>query len=142
MNVKIKKLHPDAVIPTYATIGSACFDLCATHDGVINRFELVSVGTGLAFEVPHGHVMNVFIRSGLAFKSRIRLCNAVGKIDADFRGEVMIGLVSDNDLPFHFKAGDRIAQAEIVPVKQVEFEEIDELTPTDRGAGGFGSTGR
>lgn len=142
MNLKIKKLHHDAVIPEYQTTGAACFDLCATHDGVIHRFEVVPVLTGLAFEIPHGHVMNVYVRSGLAFKHKISLINGVGKIDSDFRGEVKVGLINFGDMPFNFKKGDRMAQAEIVPIKLVDFSLVDELTPTTRGTGGFGSTGK
>lgn len=148
--VKIKKLHPDAIIPTYGTDGAACFDLYALQvDGlsiignVINDDSPVICRTGLSFEIPHGYAMMIYSRSGHGFKQDIRLANCVGVIDSDYRGEVMVKLTCDlyKELPDVIKPGDRVAQAMIVPVDRVEFETVDELSGTDRGAGGFGSTG-
>lgn len=149
MKVRIKKLHPAATIPTYGTAGAACFDIYALdvngyeHLGRhVDEYEPVLCRTGLAFEVPAGHVLKVYSRSGHGFKSDTRLANCVGVIDSDYRGELMVKLTYDGaeDGPF-IKPGDRIAQAMIIPVEQVQFELADELSDTDRGTGGFGSTG-
>lgn len=140
MEIKIKKLHPDAITPTYGTEGAACFDLYALKSDM--RFERQIVSTGLAFEVPHGHVMMVYSRSGMGIKEGTRLSNCVGVIDSDYRGEVMVALHNDRSMHIAVKAGDRIAQAMVIPVQQVKFEVVDELSSTARGAGGFGSTGR
>lgn len=141
MKVKIQKLSRYAIMPTYATPGAACFDLHAIESVMIRSKEQGIVSTGLAFEVPEGYVMLVYARSGLAFKNRVSLGNAVGVIDADYRGEVKIALRNDG-VGFHeVLPGDRIAQAMIVPVKAITFVEA-ELSSTDRGVGGFGSTGK
>lgn len=146
MQVKIKKLHPDAIIPTYATDGSGCFDmhalsLRATY--LIHQYSPEVITTGLAFEIPQDHVMLVFSRSGHGFNHGVRLANCVGVIDSDYRGEVKVKLTADTpDCGLHIKHGDRIAQAMIIPVQQVIFEVVDELSSTERGAGGFGSTGK
>ena len=154
MKLKIKKLHPAAIIPTYGTPGAGCFDLyAATVEGM--RFmgrnvwstSPVTCDTGLAFDVPDGHVMLIFSRSGHGFKDDVRLANCTGVIDSDYRGPVQVKLTCDKEddevsVPFHVKPGDRIAQAMIIPVPTVEFVLVDELGATARGAGGFGSTGR
>ncbi len=135
MKVKLRKLHPNAVIPTYATDGSGAFDLTATSkQGQV-------YGTGLAIEVPKGHVLYVYGRSGLAFKEDIRLSNAVGIVDSDYRGEIMVKLQSDTGSPYP-SAGDRIAQGIILKVPHIEFEEVEELSDTQRGVNGFGSSGK
>ena len=143
MKVKVKKLHPNAVIPKYATDGAACFDL-QTVERVPGLFAGSGTvfRTGLSFEVPAGYVMMVYSRSGHAFKNGIRLANCVGVIDSDYRGEVMVKLHHDGDGLVSFEAGDRIAQAMIIPVNKVELEEADDLSETERGEGGFGSTGK
>ncbi len=138
MEVRIKKLHPDAAIPTYGTDGAACFDLYADQDGYAGS----TVGTGISFEVPAGYVMIVFSRSGHGFNHSTRLANCVGVIDSDYRGEVKVKLVRDDGLDFIVKRGDRIAQAMIVPYPRVEFTVVDELNETQRGINGFGSTGK
>ena len=147
--IKIKKLHPDAIIPQYATAGAAAFDLHAVHDGPPDDLVEVTVGmpitfpTGLAFAIPPGFVMLIFSRSGHGFGHDTRLANCVGVVDSDYRGEVMVRLAKDIGLPRRMRVrnGDRIAQAMIVPIPTVEFEVVDELSPTVRGTGGFGSTG-
>lgn len=145
MKVKIKKIRPEAKVPVYGSKGAACFDLyaasilIATDDG---REHNVVYGTGLQFEVPEGHVMMVYSRSGHGFKHGITLANSTGVIDADYRGEVQIKLRKLGSDNTGFPAvGERIAQAMIIPVEQVSFEEADELSNTERGEGGFGSTG-
>lgn len=147
MQVKIKKLHPDAVVPKYATPGAACFDLVALDDGAPHPKDPYAAiyRTGLAFEVPPGWVMEVHSRSGHGFIEAIRLSNCTGEIDSDYRGEVMVTLRWDGDLELRSPAprkGDRIAQAKLVRAEQCELVEVDELTYTERGTGGFGSTGR
>lgn len=141
INVKIKKLHPDAIMPTYGSDGAACFDLYSLTDGHVGMVP-VMCDTGLAFEVPEGHVMLVFSRSGHGFKDGVRLINCVGVIDHDYRGEVKVKLHKDtHGNGLDIKKGDRIAQAMIIPYPKVGFVWADELSYTDRGAGGFGSTG-
>ncbi len=142
MQVSIKRLDPDAEIPVYATLGAACFDLAAIEGGVVSPGVATSFRTGLAFEIPDDHVMLVFSRSGHGFKNGIRLANGTGIIDSDYRGEVMVKLTGDaGGQTLKVLPGDRIAQAMIVPVPSVRFVEY-ELSPTERGAGGFGSTGK
>lgn len=142
MNIKVKKLSTQAQLPVYATAGSACFDIVTVSDSV----DIVPGGsavlkTDLAFEISSGHVMMVYSRSGHGFKDGIRLANGTGIIDSDYRGELMIKLHNDGNRVFSINRGDRIAQAMIVPVAQVTFDTVDELGATDRGTGGFGSTG-
>lgn len=139
--LRVQRLHPDAILPTYATDGAACFDLHALHGDVVGDGLPVVFRTGLSFEIPPGYAMKVYSRSGHGFKHGVRLANCTGIIDSDYRGEVMVKLVSDNGGFMHVNAGDRIAQAMLVPVPAVELVEVDELTTTQRGAGGFGSTG-
>lgn len=146
MQVKIKKLHPEAIIPTYATPGAACFDLHALSLSAtyhVGQYAPDVIATGLAFEVPKDHVMLVFSRSGHGFNYNVRLANCVGVIDSDYRGEVKVKLTVDvPDCSLHIKHGDRIAQAMILPIQQAVFEVVDELSSTERGAGGFGSSGK
>jgi len=146
MQLKIKKLHTDAITPQYATPGSACFDLHAIDcdlQTLVCGDSHVTFRTGLAFEIPPGQVMLVFSRSGHGFKNAVRLANATAVIDSDFRGEVMVRLACDSmqSSVLRINPGDRIAQAMLVPVDQVEFLEVLELSQTQRGTGGFGSTG-
>jgi len=153
MKLRILKLHPNAQVPVYATEGAACFDLhAATVDGAqyigssCEHGNPIECGTGLAFEIPEGHVMLIFSRSGHGFNFDTRLANCVGVIDSDYRGEVKVKLTRDPRDEFvptlRFQHGDRIAQALILPVPRVEFEVAEQLTITQRGAGGFGSTGQ
>jgi dUTP pyrophosphatase len=144
MQIKVKPLYPDAILPRHATPGAACFDLHALLN--IERDDLLPgdsmvISTGLAFEVPAGHVMLVYSRSGHGFKHGVRLANGTGVIDSDYRGEVKVCLTNDGTTPLEITNGDRIAQAMVIPVPAVELVQADELTDTQRGAGGFGSTG-
>jgi dUTP pyrophosphatase len=144
VNVKVKLLNSEAKLPKRATEGAACFDLQASEDvkWIFNGVWVATVKTGLAFSIPKGYRMDIYVRSGLAFKNNISLMNGVGKIDSDYRGEVMVKLVYfGRTPPIEIKKGDRIAQAEINKVLDVEFETVDELDDTNRGEGGFGSTG-
>ncbi|MBS4017509.1 MAG: dUTP diphosphatase [Dechloromonas sp.] len=150
MQVNVKRIHPDAKLPTYATDGSGCFDLYAHrleggygHLRVFDGVPLVC-STGLAFEVPDGHVMLVFSRSGHGFNYSVRLANCVGVIDSDYRGEVKVKLTCDENNErddLLVSRGDRIAQALILPVERVEFVDVPVLSDTGRGTGEFGSSG-
>lgn len=139
MNINIKKGHPDAVIPQYATEGAACFDFVAVDEGLINPTFIAA--TGLYFEIPKEHVMLIFSRSGMGFKDDVRLSNCVGVIDSDYRGEVKVKLKADGDRKYCAK-GDRIAQGIVIKYEQVVFSEENQLSDTDRGVGGYGSTGK
>ncbi len=148
MKVNINKLHPRAITPTYATDGSACFDLYALMhndkicEPVAHNYPVI-FRTGIAFEIPAGWVMRIYSRSGHGFIRDTRLANCVGIIDSDYRGEVKVKLTNDSiDGLMAISHGDRIAQAEITPMYRAEFIEVDGLSETDRGTGGFGSTGK
>lgn len=144
MNIKIKKINPNANIPTYGSKGAACFDFYACIDKpvTIDPKGSVNIPTGLQFEIPEGYVMMMYSRSGHGFKNGIRFVNGTGVIDSDYRGEVRIGLFNDGITPYIIKPNERIAQAMVIPVSQVEFIEVETLSDTERGTGGFGSTGK
>lgn len=150
MFLKTQKTHPDAVLPVYGSGGAGCFDLIAVEvnggkDAVnVLSGALVLCNIGLAFEIPVGHVMLIFSRSGHGFKNAVRLSNCVGVIDSDYRGTVLVKLTMDASAeyrPMQIKPGDRVAQAMIVPSPYVHFELAEQLGETERGDGGFGSTG-
>lgn len=139
--LKFKRLHPTAETPTYATDGAACFDLTAIARTI--KGNTATYSTGLAFEIPQGHVMLVYSRSGHGFKSDIRLANAVGVVDSDYTGEIMVKLTYDgDDKPDWPWIGDRVAQAMLIKLPVVDLEETCTLHDTARGPKGFGSTGR
>jgi len=154
MEVKIKKSHPNAIIPKYESAGAAGMDLTATSKEYDNHGNAV-YGTGLAFEIPEGYVGYIFPRSSNA-KKDLLLSNSVGVIDSDYRGEVifkfkpsiyysMDGTPEFTEVPLHhlnnYEISDRIGQIIIMPYPKIEFVEVDELDKTERGNGGFGSTG-
>lgn len=142
MQIKVAKCRPEAKLPTYATPAAFCFDLYAAEEGAVDGNP---ISTGLKFEIPEGYGMLIFSRSGHGFKRNIQLANCVGVIDSDYRGEVMVKLVCNDRrvrTPFEIiRAGERIAQAAIVPRIVASFLECETLTETDRGENGFGSTG-
>lgn len=140
INIKVKKVNKDATLPTYATPGSACFDLYSTNYGLVPRNGSYVFNTGLAFEIPKGFGMFIFSRSGDGFKHGVRLANCVGVIDADYRGEVKVKLRADEEIKIVTK-GERMAQACVLPIPFVMFEEVEELEDSERGEGGFGSSG-
>ena len=142
MVLKVKKLQDNAVIPQYQTKEAAGFDLHAIEDVVIKPGERKLIGTGLAFEIEFGYEVQIRPRSGLAFKHGITVLNSPGTIDSDYRGEIKVLLINHGNEPYEIKKGERIAQAVIAPVIQAEIIEVDELSDTQRGAGGFGSTGK
>ena len=143
--VKVKKLHPDAVVPKYAKDGDAGMDLVATNIISNTTFD-VTYGTGIAMEIPKGYVGLVFPRSSIR-KTDLSLTNCVGVIDSGYRGEIQATfkkIFGKNDVrldELDYNVGDRIAQIMIIPYPSVTFVEVDELSQTDRGEGGFGSTG-
>jgi len=144
MNIKIKKLVEDAIIPKYQTVGSAGFDFHTVEDVTVFPKETKLVSTGLAFEIPEGYELQVRPRSGMSLKTKIRISNSPGTIDSDYRG--LVSIIVDNisfhgSLPYEIKKGDRIAQGVICKVNQAVFIE-DELSETERGEGGFGSTNK
>ena len=148
IKVKIKKLHPDAIIPKYQTEGSAGFDLHSIEDidFMFRKFSTTGqkVRTGLAFEIPEGYELQIRPRSGLSVNSNIRISNSPGTIDSDYVNEVciIVDLILNNTVLTDTKInkGDRIAQAVLCPVFRAEFEEVETLKETTRN-GGFGSTG-
>ena len=142
MILKIKKLNEEAVIPAYQSELAAGFDLHSVEDYVLKTKERKLIKTGLAFEIESGYEVQIRPRSGLAFKHGITVLNSPGTIDADYRGEIMVLLINLGDEDFEIKKGDRIAQAVIAPVVQATFIEVDKLSETKRGSGGFGSTGK
>ena len=163
LKVKIKKLNEDAVIPTYSQDGDAGMDLVATSKSFDTDGNVV-YGTGLAFEIPKGYVGLIFPRSSNA-KQQLLLSNSVGVIDSGYRGEVMLKFKSSassfslktlfklifnqdakttliNNQKISYNVGERIGQIIILPYPQIEFEEAEELSETERGKGGYGSTGK
>ena len=146
LSVGIVLEHPDAEAPEYATEGVACFDLramVAQEEVVVDRNRPHIFDTGIKFEVPEGHAMLIFSRSGHGFKNDTRLANCVGILDSDFRGTAKVKLRADanNAQPLIVRHKDRIAQAMVIPVDRVSFFLKKELSETERGEGGYGSTG-
>ena len=148
MEIKIKKLYEDSVIPTRGSYYAAGYDLyahipCKEEDTgiVIKPHETVLVGTGVAIQPPKDCFGAVFARSGLASKQGLRPANCVGVCDYDYTGEYMIALHNDSNEERFVKDGERIGQVVFIPYMNVNFVEVDELEATERGDGGFGSTG-
>ena len=140
MKVKIKKTHPNGKIPTYATDGSGAFDFYSAEDVMVGETKVQAINLGVAMEIPEGHVMLLFPRSSIGKNTWLRMANSVGVIDSDYRGTIH-ALYEDRCWGHTVFVGDRIAQGIIVPIPKVEFEEVEELSITERGEGGFGSTG-
>jgi len=144
MTLKIKKMRPGAKLPKRATSGSAGYDLsaCIEQPLTIKAGGRALIPTGIATSLPEDTVGLVFGRSGLGIKHGLTPSNAVGVIDSDYRGEISVGLSNHSDVDYTIEPGERIAQLVIVPVLTPEIEETDELSETERSAGGFGSTGK
>lgn len=145
MTLKIKKLDPRAQLPARGTPGSAGMDLRALLDQPVTvpAGGRISVPTGIAIGLPSPETVGlVFARSGLAVKHGLCLSNGVGVIDSDYTGEIRVGLVNLSDTPYELQPGERIAQLVVMPVHLPELMEVEDLEETQRGAGGFGSTGR
>lgn len=166
MDIKIKKLSESAILPTKAHTTDACFDIYANlvgytcYDWILNESsghvdlveikdaiqikpgEAVTVETGFSTEIPEGYFAPVFCRSGMGIKRNLRLSNSVGIIDSSYRGEWLVALYNDGKKSQIIKHGDRIAQFAILPVLDINLIETNELSDTERGSGGFGSTGK
>lgn len=143
MDLKVKRLRKKAIMPHYATEGSAGLDLsiCIDTDTVLlTPHKTTLVGCGLAFSIPKGYVGLVYIRSSVGTKQGIILANQVGVIDSDYRGEVMLPLYNRTDVPIVLNNGTRVAQLVITPILSANIEEVNKLDDTKRGDGGFGST--
>ncbi len=149
MELKIKALSPkigtEIPLPKFATAGAACMDLCACIDApvTLEAGARALIPTGIAIALPSAdYVALVFARSGLGIKQGVCLSNGVGVIDSDYRGEIGVGLVNLGQSAYTVQPGDRIAQLMVTPVVQPTVVQVSALDDTDRGAGGFGSTGR
>lgn len=141
--INYKKLNPNAKTPTRGSEYAAGYDLYACIDDTveINPHQTVKIGTGLSFELPNGTFAGIFARSGLATKEGLRPANCCGVCDSDYRGEYIVALHNDSEDVRYVHDGDRIAQMILLPYIEMGFNEIDNLTETERGTGGFGSTG-
>ena len=146
LTLKVKRLTETAKLPTYAHDGDACFDIYS--DGVFSRRHNHLIAsphethnTGLSFDIPKGYAMMVYSRSGMGFNHDVRLANCVGVIDSGYKGELKVKLTCDGDAT-QYEKGDRVAQAMLIKVPSVHIEESFELSDSERGDGGFGSSGR
>lgn len=146
MEVKIKKLDPAAILPRRGSAQAAGYDLfaCLPREGeiVLQPGETRRIPLGLALALPEGTFGAVFARSGLATRQGLRPANCVGVVDSDYRGENMVPLHNDSEVPQIIRHGDRVAQMVVLPYLAVDFLEVAQLDETERGQGGFGSTGR
>lgn len=144
IKIKVKKLDENAIIPTKGSEESAGMDLysCTSERIVIMPHETAIIHTGIAVELPKGTFGGIFARSGLACKKGLAPANKVGVVDSDFRGELLVALHNHSDLPQTIEPMERVAQLIILSYIPAEFEEVEELSDTERGTGGFGSTGR
>ena len=141
MEIKIKKLYEDSVIPTRGSEYAAGYDLYAHEGATIKPHETAKIGTGVAIQPPKDTFGAVFARSGLAAKQGLRPANCVGVCDYDYTGEYIVALHNDSNEERVIETGERIGQVVFIPYVNVTFVEVDELDATERGAGGFGSTG-
>ena len=144
IKVQIKKLDPDVEIPEYKTTGSSGVDLKAfiKNKVIIKPFKSIIIPTGLSIAVPENCEVQIRPRSGLAANSSISILNTPGTIDSDYRGEIKVIIYNHGNKEFFVNNGDRIAQMILMPVFKFKFEEVDILSTTTRGSGGFGSTGK
>ena len=142
--ILIKKLSSEVLTPKYETAGSSGMDLAAFIEKniIINPGDKALISTGFSLSIPQGYEVQIRPRSGLAAKRGITVLNTPGTIDSDYRGEIKIILINLSKDKFIIKNGERIAQMVVCPVEQVSVEEVKELSDTDRGIGGFGSTGK
>lgn len=142
--IRVKKLHPNAILPTYGSAFAAGADLYACLESAVTVApgEVFWVPTGIALEVPSGCAGLVYARSSMGAKRGLAPANKVGVIDPDYRGEVRVVLLNHSNIPQTIEPGERVAQFLITPVLTPVYEEVSELSDTDRGTGGFGSTGK
>lgn len=145
VDMKIKRVQEDAVLPTYGTEGSGALDFYAAEDVTVWDERTYRVGLGIAVEVPKGFVLQLVPRSSIGMNTPLRMPNSIGVIDSDYRGEVAAIYVNDETkgmIPYQINKGDRIAQGYLVPTPKINLVEVEELSDTDRGDKGFGSTGK
>lgn len=142
VNVAVKILDSRAVSPYYGTFNSAGMDLCSIDNAIIHPGETVIIHTGIAMKIPDSLVGLIYARSGLGIKKGIAPANKVGVIDSDYRGEIMVALHNHSNEDYEVNTGDRIAQMVLTPYFKASINIVDELDSTDRGEGGFGSTGK
>jgi dUTP pyrophosphatase len=142
MKLKYKKVAPNAITPRRATSGSGGYDLFSTQDVTLRPGASYAVGTGIEMEIPSGYVGLICPKSGLAANFATTVLNGPGVIDPDYRGEVKAIMINEGEQPKRFAPGDKVAQILFVETEEVEFEEVAELSSTERGTGGFGSTGK
>ncbi len=142
INVKFKRLHEDALIPAYAKQGDAGMDVCSIDNYELSPSNSILVKTGLAMELPLGYEAQVRPRSGLAYKNQITVLNSPGTIDSGYRNEIGVILINHGKETFNIKKGERIAQLVIAKHETPTIEEVIELAESERGLGGFGSTGK
>ena len=143
MRIEVTRLVPDLPLPSYARAGDAGLDLLAAEDAELKPGERVAVPTGIAIAIPEGFAGFVHPRSGRALKEGLGVANAPGTIDAGYRGEVKVILVNlDPNAPIYITRGEKIAQLVVQRVETAELVEVEDLPPSERGEGGFGSTGR
>ena len=144
MEIRVKKLRADALLPVYGSPEAAGADLCVPLDEslTVGPGQTVMVPTGLCAEIPAGYAGFVYARSGLASKSGLAPANKVGVIDSDYRGEIKVALFNHSDMTRTVSGGERVAQLVIAPVARAVFAEAADLNETERGEGGFGSTGK
>lgn len=144
MDIKIKKVRENAIIPTRGSEQAAGYDLYACIDSPIEieAHCTVKINTGICIEIPHGYFGAIFPRSGIASKQGLRMANCVAVIDEDYRGEWILPIHNDGHIIKTINPKDRVAQLVVLPYKEINFLEVSELSETDRGDGGFGSTGR
>lgn len=142
--INVTKVRPDAKMPFQGSTGAAGWDLCAciAEPILIPPHKTIKIGTGLAFEIPEGYFVGIFARSGIATKQGLRPANCTGVCDYDYRGEYIVALHNDSDESQIVYPDERIAQMIVMPFLPVTFNLVEELSETDRGAGGFGSTGK
>ena len=140
MKIKIKKLHGDAIIPKYAHFDDAGLDLFTIEDTLIKVGERIPVKTGIAMEIPVGHVGLIWDKGGVSVKGGIK--TIAGVVDSSYRGEILVAVINLSDKDYKFEKGHKIAQMIIQKKETVEFEEVAELTETKRGEGRLGSTGK
>ena len=141
MVIQLKRLRESAKMPTYGSDGAACFDLYAAEDVDIRSGGTTKVPLGFAIGIERDHEVTIRPRSGLSLKTGIRIANSPGTIDSDYTGEVSVILDNIGDEIYHVKSGDRIAQGKLQRVERSSFVFVSNLSPSDRGNGGFGSTG-
>ena len=140
IKIKVKKVHPDAIIPKYAHEGDSGMDLCSVENAKLNSLQRAVLKTGLSFEIPRGYEMQIRSKSGISLKKGIVVINSPGTIDSGYRGEILVALFNTSNETRFIEKGDKVAQLVLKKVERIEFEESDNLNTTTRGYSGFGST--